>query len=178
MFVGVVWNAYRKCRLLLLNLISKCTEQLGDDDELPRLSQSYSQRNLIKEARELSDTMAASIPFHLYQDPAALLVQQPGGSYLAFKQERLLPNSAYGCLLLMHILCVASRLPIVPEISRKYFNGVLSWMGDVMGIGQASLLANVRPPRSLSFPHVESKSRLFTTDFENVIYFFADKSPC
>jgi hypothetical protein len=150
--VGVVWNAYRKCRLLLLNFISTYTERLGDDDELARLSQSYSQRNLTKEARELSETIAASIPFHLYQNPTAL------DSHLTLKQEKLLPNSAYGGLLLMHILYVVSRLPIVPEPSRKTFNGALSWMGEVMGIGQAGLLANVSPlPRSSFFPHAETE---------------------
>ncbi|KEF60968.1 uncharacterized protein A1O9_02532 [Exophiala aquamarina CBS 119918] len=106
LFVCVVWNAYRKCRILLLNFISTCTSRLCDDDEFPQVSHSYSQKNLNKEVRELSEAIAASIPFLIYQNPDALLVQSPVHGGMTSKQETLLPGSAHGGLLLMHILVV------------------------------------------------------------------------
>lgn len=144
----VVWNAYRKCRILLLNFISTCTSRLCDDDEFPQVSHSYSQKHLNKEVRELSEAIAASIPFLIYQNPDALLVQSPVHGGMTSKQETLLPGSAHGGLLLMHILYVVSRLPIVPESCRKSFSGSLAEIGNLMGIGQATLLANP----SLSLP--------------------------
>lgn len=150
----VVWNAYRKCRILLLNFISTCTDRLGDDDESPGVSDSYPQRNPTKEVRELSEATAASIPFLIYQNPAALLVQSTDLGGLTSKRERLRPGSAYGGLLLMHILYVVSRLPIVSEPTRKSFSGALAEIGSLMGIGQASLLADVRLSKPPSLAHL------------------------
>lgn len=143
MFVGVVWNAYRKCRLLLLNFILMCTNRLGDDPDLPAVSDMYHPNSSIKKARDLSQAIVASIPFHLYRNPTALLAQPREDSDSTLRGETLHPNSAYGGLLLMHVLQVVSRLPIVPESSRKSFSGALSRIREIMGIGQAGLLANV-----------------------------------
>lgn len=44
----------------------------------------------------------------------------------------------------MYVINVVSKLPIVPENLREMFKGNLEWIGRVMGVGQAALLADVR----------------------------------
>jgi hypothetical protein len=44
---------------------------------------------------------------------------------------------------MMHPLHAISSLPVVPLHFREMFREHLVWIGDVMGIGQASLLADV-----------------------------------
>lgn len=164
-FVGMVWNAYRKCRLLLLNFICNCTDRLGDDPDLPQVPNTYLRSSIIKEARDLSHAIVASIPFLLYRNPAALLSQVGVDDDPSLEKEILLPNSAYSGLLLMHVLQVASHLPIVPESCTTRFNGALSWIGQVMGIGQAGLLANVSFPNSISLSSFMCIQGLTSTDF-------------
>lgn len=169
----MVWNAYRKCRLLLLNFICACTDRLGDDPDLPEVPNTYLRSSLIKEARDLSHAIVASIPFLLYRNPAALLSQVAVDDDPSLEKEILLPNSAYSGLLLMHVLQVTSHLPIVPEPCTTRFTGALSWIGQMMGIGQAELLANVSFPNSTSlcfFKQVQGLTPACFLNFPSFIY--------
>jgi len=177
--VCVVWNAYRKCRILLLNFISICTDRLGDHDESPEASNWYSDRNLNKEVRELSVAVTASIPFLIYQNPSSLLVQSSQHDSFTSERETLRPGHAYGGLLLMHVLYVVSRLPIVSEPHKNACRAALIEIGDLMGIGQAKLLANVRLSKFSFLPVCLQNPHLFAAisfAFENIARIsFADE---
>lgn len=43
----------------------------------------------------------------------------------------------------MYVIHAVSRLPIVPKHLGELFKAHLAWVGRVMGIGQAGLLADV-----------------------------------
>jgi hypothetical protein len=137
-YVSAVWNSYRKSRLVLLNFIYICSKRLHDD---PEESSFPSQRHILKEAQDLSESLAASIPFHLTRNPETLLVQQQQTS--STRQEIILPNRSIGGLLLMHPIHAVSDLSVVPMHLREIFREHLAWIGRVMGIGQAGLLADV-----------------------------------
>jgi hypothetical protein len=139
-YVSAVWNSYRKSRLFLLNFIYTCSKRLHDDDP-EESSSSSSQRHILKEAQDLSESLAASIPFHLTQNPETLIVHQQQTS--STTQEVILPNRSIGGLLLMHPIHVVSGLSVVPMHLREMFREHLAWIGRVMGIGQAGLLADV-----------------------------------
>lgn len=139
-YVSAVWNSYRKSRLLLLNFIYIDSKRLHDDD--PEESSSFSsQRHILKEAQDLSESLAASIPFHLTRNPETFLVHQQQTS--STKQEVILPNRSIGGLLLMHPIHAVSGLSVVPMHLREMLREHLAWIGRVMGIGQAGLLADV-----------------------------------
>lgn len=135
-YVSAVWNSYRKSRLVLLDFIYTCSERLpGYESEG---STPYTRRHILKEARNLSETIAASIPFHLTRNPEVFCV-----GFQQAREEIILPNPSVGGLLLMHSIYAASCLSIVPERLREMFREHLRWIGQKMGIGQAGLLADV-----------------------------------
>jgi hypothetical protein len=66
--VSTIWNCYRKCRLVLLNFIYKCSNLLHDEG-----AEEICQDHLLKEAHDLSESLAASILFTLTQWPCPYL---------------------------------------------------------------------------------------------------------
>ena len=139
-YVSAVWNSYRKSRLVLLEFIYACSKRLHDDDPDESSFSSY-QRHVLKQAQDLSESIAASIPFHLTRNPETFLVPQLQTS--SAKQQVILPNKSIGGLLIIHLIHVVSGLSVVPIHLREMFREHLAWIGRVMGIGQASLLADV-----------------------------------
>lgn len=150
-YVSTVWNSYRKCRLHLLSCISNCSQRLAAVDPRNAFSplSPYSQPQILAQARELAENAAASVPFHLLQDPGALLCLQEQTS--AYKELGLIPNKAVGGLLLMYSILAIGECDIVPMELRDYFRDCLIWIGSVMGIGQAGVVADVSLVLSL-FP--------------------------
>lgn len=144
-YVSAVWNSYRKCRLLLLNYIYTCSQRLQDNDP-DDTSFFPSQFHILKEAQELSESIAASIPFHLTRNPENFLVHRDQKS--STMRADPIPNKSIGGLLIMYVIYAVSKLPIVPKHLREMFTEYLAWMGRAMGIGQAALLADP----SSSFP--------------------------
>ena len=158
-YVSSVWNSYRKSRLCLLNFIYTCSERLHDgdenddnDDDDAEESDSYSssQRHILKEAQDLSESLAASIPFHLTRNPETFLVphhyhhrHRPPPSPTQHDDDATRPNRPIGGLLLMYPLHVVAGLAVVPVQFRVMFGEHLAWIGRVMKIGQAALLADV-----------------------------------
>lgn len=59
------------------------------------------------------------------------------------KPKVAIPNRSIGGLLLMHSLYAASTFSVVPRHLREMFKEYLAWVGRVMGIGQARVLADV-----------------------------------
>jgi len=132
--VSAVWNAYRKCRLILLNFIYTCSKQLNDEE-----IEEFSQRHILKEALELSKTLVASIPYHLTRNPEIFVNQKQ----MSWTDQAILPNHSIGGLMLIYTLHAVLDLSIVPSHFNETFREYLISIGSVMGIGQASLLADV-----------------------------------
>lgn len=127
-YVSAVWNAYRKTRLLLLNQLYINSMHLGDESD---------HRRAQAEAQELVESIVASIPYHVLEDPEALLLQA-GRCADQFK-----PGRPVAGLLLMHPLYVTSMLPVVSPPLCAHLRECLGWIGQNMGIGQATLLSKV-----------------------------------
>jgi hypothetical protein len=53
------------------------------------------------------------------------------------------PGKSVGGLLILHPLTVSSTLSVVSLEMQTHFRNCLAWIGDNMGIGQATLLAKV-----------------------------------
>jgi hypothetical protein len=117
-----------------LNFIYKCSQLLQDEE-----TEEICQNHLLKEANDLSESLAASILFILTQNPEIFIDQRKIDS----PKLTIIPNQSIGGLLLMHPLHAVSSLPVVPLHLREMFLEHLAWIGDVMGIGHASLLADV-----------------------------------
>lgn len=90
------------------------------------------------DANRLIDDAIASIPFHLTEDLPAYLKD---GNERSVLQDL---GKSLGGLLLMHPLYVLSQLGTVQPLGRQNMKDCLAWIGDHMGIGQASVLAEVR----------------------------------
>lgn len=143
LYVAGVWNTSRTARLLLLNLILKLSDILNDDLDTARHQ---------KDVSIILDDIVASIPYHLAEDTDSII--RGGGKNTFFE-----PGRPVGGLLLMHPIYIASTLPIVPLDVGKYLKECLSWIGTKMGIGQATLFAQVRS-NVASFP-LSSQMHLF-----------------
>jgi hypothetical protein len=70
-------------------------------------------------------------------------------------EEVPIPNYSIGGLLIMYVIHVVSKLPVVPKHLREMFKEHLAWIGRVMGIGQAALLADV----SIHLVYLEGNER-------------------
>jgi hypothetical protein len=112
----------------LLDLIIRISEILEPEAS----EQARYKRDLIT----LLCDIIASIPYLLTEDVQAFLRQ--GATHDISNTGR-----AAGGLLLMHQLYALSKLPTVFPETQEYFKRCLGWIGERMGIGQASLFAKV-----------------------------------
>lgn len=128
LYVAAVWNTYRTVRCLLLSLILNLSTIANDS-----VGHGIEHRT----AMHLVEDAIASIPFHLTEDLHALLRDAEDSKEISE------PGRKIGGLLSMQPLHVLSRLAIVPLPMRKYLKDCLKWIGGHMGIGQASLYAQV-----------------------------------
>lgn len=129
-YVAASWNTYRKNRLLILDIIIQCLEKLQEKD-------AHGRRQA--EAKELANDIKASIPFHLDRDYENTTARCHG------LKDDIQPGRCLGGLLLMHPLFVASNLSVIPSHMRSQLKECLAWIGEHMGIGQASVFAKVFP---------------------------------
>ncbi|KAJ5819704.1 C6 transcription factor [Penicillium riverlandense] len=127
-YVAGVWNAYRAARLLLIDLILQLTGIIDDDKD--------HDAELDAVLHVLED-MLSSIPYHLAEDVHIFLRDADSNSSIAN------PGRSVGGLLLMHSMHVVSNLLIINPQIRTYMKKRLVWMKQNMGIGLASILANV-----------------------------------
>ena len=129
LYVASVWNIFRAARLLLIKLIIKLSDTIGENDNCIEH---------IHTANRIVEDMIASVPYHLTDNLQVFLSQ------LSRNTEIIDPGKYLGGLLLMHPLYVASEMPFVPEKMQEYMRKCLAWIGLNMGLGQATLFANVR----------------------------------
>jgi hypothetical protein len=128
LYVAGVWNIFRAARLLLLALIIKISDDANDT-----CVEEY-----IHTANLVVEDMLASIPYHLADNLQVFL------SHSDSEQEITNPGRILGGLLLMHPLYVTSQMAFLPATMREYMQRCLIWIGEHMGIGQATVLAKVR----------------------------------
>jgi hypothetical protein len=129
-YVAAIWNTYRKTRLLILNVIIRCSNRLEKRN-------TYHDEKI--KVEELANDIAASIPFHLSENLSAFVEQAENGFELT-----IIPGKSVGGLLLMHPLFVMSNLPVILPKLQAHMKECLAWVGTRMGIGQATWLSNVR----------------------------------
>jgi len=67
---------------------------------------------------------------------------------MSWTDQAILPNHSIGGLMLIYTLHSVLDLSIVPSHFNETFREYVIWIGSVMGIGQAPLLADV----SFCFP--------------------------
>ncbi|EXJ85246.1 hypothetical protein A1O3_05921 [Capronia epimyces CBS 606.96] len=127
LYVAAAWNAHRKNRLMLLDKILRLSERLQLKDGV---------RKLQAEAADLVAAIMASIPYHVTHD---LDMQQHLSSS---SPGEVSPGKSIGGLLLMHPLYISSNLSIVPLHLRCQMRECLAWIGQNMGIGQATVFSN------------------------------------
>lgn len=128
LYTSAIWNIYRASRLFLVDLILKLSNALNDGRS-PDAENEF--------AASLIDGMLASIPFHLVED----LHSFSRGMHTSTSIKN--PGRAVGGLLLMHSISITLHLDIVNFSTQEYLKRCLQWIAENMGIGQASILAQV-----------------------------------
>jgi len=93
---------------------------------------------LPEEIEGLIQGIVSSIPFFLVADLHVFLENTTADT------PSLIPGRPVGGLLLMHALYVLSTMPMVESKLKTYLRDCLAWIGDHMGIGQATILSRVR----------------------------------
>ncbi|KAH8676436.1 hypothetical protein BGZ60DRAFT_372142 [Tricladium varicosporioides] len=127
LYVAGIWNLFRTARLCLIALIIKYSNSLKE--------YNISHEHMGNTNSIVQDIMA-SIPYHLTDNLHAFIDQSEGN------QEITDPGKFLGGLLLMHPLYIVSELPLVSDDMKLYVRKCLMWIGNNMGFGQATLLAN------------------------------------
>lgn len=100
-----------------------------------RISKGETPLALQARVEKLVADVIASIPYHLAYDV---------GDYLRCIQSQrpdIISNRPFSGFLLLYPLFEAAKCHIVPYADRLYLLRCLSWIGEHMGIGQASLLS-------------------------------------
>lgn len=115
---------------MMLDIMLRCLSRLQEKD-------TYGQRQA--EATALAYDIMASIPFHVADNVESIAEQ--GG----LREVTVNPGRAVGGLLLMHPLYVAANLSIVPPYLQCQMRECLAWIGENMGIGQATVFSEVTP---------------------------------
>jgi hypothetical protein len=100
LYAAGVWNIFRAARLLLIALIIKFSDTLGENDT--SFGHFHTANHIVEE-------IVASIPYHLTDNLQAFLSQR------STRTEITDPGKHLGGLLLMHPLYVASEMTFVPR---------------------------------------------------------------
>lgn len=133
-----VWTSYYQCSLHVVNLILRLDRALSTS--LKELSST--KRESEKLRREIAthiDDIFAAVPFMLAGDDIRYC--KPGGALW----QLLKPPKLLGGLSMQWMLFTIAILDSAPAASKWHARDILSWFGETLGIGQAKVLANVRP---------------------------------
>ena len=133
--VAYVWTTYWNVQLNLANLICRLNSALSES-----ISESTSKREAEKFRQEVEtyiDDISASIPFMLAGD-SIRYCEPTGTSWHLHKPPMLL-----GGLSMQWVLFNVATLGSAPAASKRHARDILSWFGDVLGIGQSKVLAQV-----------------------------------
>ncbi|KAL2847843.1 hypothetical protein BJY01DRAFT_163826 [Aspergillus pseudoustus] len=163
LYVAAVLNTYRKTYLMLLDVVIRLLPRTAPGLDAKRDSLTALDPNLSidqvapgsdaatnatatwgEKASGLVKDILASIPYHLAKDLSAVDMSSSTTSGL-----RTSPTPAPGVgrpvggLLLLHPLYVLSSCTIVPPSVQMYVRKCLAWIGEHMGIGQATVMSKV-----------------------------------
>ncbi|RSL74584.1 hypothetical protein CEP53_000081 [Fusarium sp. AF-6] len=133
LYVAGVWNIVRTSQLRIIDMMVKISDHHVDRE---------ASLHWIPRANAVVEDIMASIPYHLTDNLHAFIDEYATGEGINDRGKSL------GGLLLMHPLYVASNFSFIPEKMRSYMKRCLLWIGKEMGLGQATLLAEVRAPSS------------------------------
>lgn len=128
LYVAEAWNISRAARLLLIALILRLSNILGE---------IHAHGELLRTAISMAEDMFASIPYHLVDNLQTFVSEMP------LTTEITDPGRVLGGLLLMHPLYVVLNMAFLPEEMREYSRRSLLWIATSMGLGHAALLARV-----------------------------------
>jgi hypothetical protein len=104
---------------------------------------AYKMHDILKLAKQVSEDLAASVPFHLVRNPEVFVATPHQQQSSNGRQEAIVPNISVGGLLLMHVILIASTTSMIPQQISQSFREYLVWIGRVMGIGQAEVVSDV-----------------------------------
>lgn len=128
-YIAGIWNLYRACRLSLLDLVVRLSDALND-------GRSPDGEHVASDC--LVRDMLASITYHLTEDIHLLSREIKTTDHLKN------PGRSINGLLLMHSIFITSHLDIVDVHAQMYLKRCLEWIGEYMGIGQATMFSQVR----------------------------------
>lgn len=136
-YVAAVMNTYQKTYLMLLDILISLSSRINGTPQIDTMTR------LERQAHILINDIIASIPYHLTDNvhDYEQMIRSSNGS----------PHTgrAVGGLLLLHPLFVLATCSIVPSPIHTYVTKCLAWIGENMGIGQATLMSKVIPPPSI-----------------------------
>lgn len=130
-YVATAWNSWRSMHMVWLDQLFHVSKALGRNDLIP---------HCISKVDSLVGGLKASIPYHLSRDVEEYVKQVNVG------KPALQTNHLSGGLLLFHHLYSIGRCTIVDASTRQYLANTLRWIGNEMGIGSASVLADCLQP--------------------------------
>lgn len=141
LYVSSVWNTYRKCHVVILDLALRCSKRIQElcPEHVDDKTDTYD--NWEREAEEVAIGILRTIPFHLTRlnelhsgaTNERKLVEDAGGQL----------GRPVGGLLLIHPLFVISKQVIVDEKIRAFARHTLRWIASNMGIGEGAVLGAV-----------------------------------
>ena len=134
--VASLWNTHRQCRLHLIDLLFRTKKLLYGEDVGHRKRMELTK--LQSEAQGYIDEVCASIPFLLVGD--SIHGSRPTDG--VWRRSR--PPMLVGGLSLQWVLFTISILSIVPETMKQHMKTTLLWIGENLGVGQATTLAACR----------------------------------
>jgi hypothetical protein len=124
LIVAATWNKYRIYSLLLLDAIIRISDRLEVTDNC---------RTEKAKAQGIIDDVMASLPFHLLRDETRFVTEL-----------EIMPGSLIGGLSIMHPLFLLTNLPVVPPHQQAQTRECLAWIGEHLGIREATSLSAVR----------------------------------
>lgn len=116
----------------MLNVIARC-QGFTQDTEIDPL--------IWEEAQKLALKMVASIPYFLSENVQVFADQSLASGPTS--SQAITPGPSVGGLLIMHTLYMVSKLSVLDPMLKIYLKDCLAWIGRNMGIGQATMLAEV-----------------------------------
>jgi hypothetical protein len=161
LYVAAVINTYRKTYLMLLDVVIRLLRRtvsdldastaldpnLNIDQAVPATSAATNAiATWTEKASGLVDDILASIPYHLANDLSAVGTITSSSTTSGLCTSTTSPPGVgrpVGGLLLLHPLYVLSSCTIVPPSVQMYVRMCLAWIGEHMGIGQATVMSKV-----------------------------------
>jgi hypothetical protein len=150
-FVGTAWNSWRSMYIVWLDQLYHVSKALGKHEFIP---------HYVGIVDSLVAGLKASIPYHLSRDVEEYIKNANAGI------ADLQTNQLSGGLLLFHHLYSIGRCTVVDASTRQYLANVLKWIGNEMGIGNATVLSECLRPDEQGPSVIQNSEILFMDALE------------